>query len=192
MGLAGDYVCLGLAHTGLNRNFGRGFLISMRRNHICSMLETSEYHFLKDPLNLPVFDFEIKNVEGKLNIFDTLRKKFLILTPEEWVRQHIVRYLILHKQYPKSLFALEKGLKYNQIQKRFDILILDRAGQPFLLVECKAPDIRLSQHTAEQIAVYNKTLGARFLAISNGKTHLCLSFDEPTGTYCQLRDFPDF
>lgn len=131
-------------------------------------------------------------MDGKLTVFDSLRKKFLILTPEEWVRQHIVHYLITYKQYPKSLFSLEKGLKYNQIQKRFDILVLDREGLPFLLVECKAPSIKLSQKTAEQIAVYNKTIGARFLAISNGMQHICLSFDVLTETYTQLRDFPDF
>src|SRR5690606_31049626 len=100
-------------------------------------------------------------------------------------------YLVHHKQYPKSLFSLERGLKYNHIQKRFDILILDRAGEPFLLVECKAPDIKLSQNTAEQIAVYNKTLGAKYLAISNEKTHLCLSFDVVTWVYCQHWVVPD-
>lgn len=152
----------------------------------------SGYRFLNDPLNLPVCNLQIQDEEGKLSVFDPLRKKFLILTPEEWVRQHIINYLITHKQYPKSLFSLEKGLKYNQIQKRFDILVLDRKGQPFLLVECKAPEIKLSQKTAEQIAVYNKTIGARFLAISNGLQHLCMEYDDSAGTYKQLRNFPDF
>jgi hypothetical protein len=155
------------------------------------MIENS-YRFLKDPLNLPVCHLQIQDEEGKLSVFDSLRKKFLVLTPEEWVRQHIIHYLVSHRKYPKSLFALEKGLKYNQIQKRFDILILDRRGQPFLLVECKAPEITLSQKTAEQIAVYNKTIGAKFLAISNGMQHICMEYDESVGTYNQLRDFPDF
>lgn len=156
------------------------------------MIESSSYRFLKDPLNLPVCNLQIKDEEGKLSVFDSLRKKFLILTPEEWVRQHIIHYLIVHKQYPRSLFALEKGLKYNQIQKRFDILILDRKGQPFLLVECKAPEVKLSQTTAEQIAMYNKTIGARFLAISNGIQHLSMEYHQAGGTYTQLRDFPVF
>lgn len=152
----------------------------------------SAYRFLKDPLNLPVCDLQIQDEAGKLTVFDSLRKKFLVLTPEEWVRQHIIHYLISHKHYPRSLFALERGLKYNERQKRFDILVLDRGGSPFLLVECKAPDIKLSQKTAEQIAVYNKSIGARFLAISNGMQHLSLEYDKAAGTYKQLRDFPDF
>lgn len=155
------------------------------------MIENN-YIFLKEPLNLPSCKFQIKDKEGKLSIFDALRKKFLILTPEEWVRQHVIYYLISHKQYPKSLFSLEKGIKYNQIQKRFDILILDRKGKPFLLVECKAPDIKLSQKTAEQIAVYNQSIGAKFLAISNGKQHICLKYEAASGNYRQLREFPEF
>src|SRR5690554_2316034 len=149
------------------------------------------YTFLKKPLNLPSGDFRITDIEGKLNIFDPLRKKFLILTPEEWVRQHVIHYLIHYRDYPKSLFSLEKGMKYNQIQKRFDILVLDRTGAPFLLVECKAPDVRLSQQTAEQIAVYNKIIKARYLSISNGVQHICLATD-PLGSYVQLREFPRF
>lgn len=152
----------------------------------------SAYRFLKDPLNLPVCDLQIQDEAGKLTVFDSLRKKFLVLTPEEWVRQHIIHYLISHKHYPRSLFALERGLKYNERQKRFDILVLDRGGSPFLLVECKAPEIKLSQKTAEQIAVYNKSIGARFLAISNGMQHLSLEYDKAAGIYKQLRDFPDF
>lgn len=150
------------------------------------------YFFLKEPLNLPSHSFQIKEEEGKLSIFDALRKKFLILTPEEWVRQHVIHYLVSFKHYPKSLFSLEKGVKYNQLQKRFDILILDREGSPFLLVECKAPEVKLSQKTAEQIAVYNKTIRAKYLAISNGKQHICLEFVATLDSYRQLRFFPDF
>ena len=155
------------------------------------MLENS-YPYLKEPLNLPAYEYQLKDEMGKLSIFDPLRKKFLILTPEEWVRQHLIHYLITYKKYPKSLFTLEKGLRYNQLLKRFDILILDRAGKPFLLVECKAPEIKLSQKTAEQIGVYNQTIGSKFLAISNGKQHICLSFDLDSGSYIQLREFPPY
>lgn len=152
----------------------------------------NRYRFLKAPLNLPECQLQIQDAEGKLSVFDSLRKKFLVLTPEEWVRQHIIHYLIIHRQYPKSLFSLEKGVKYNRIQKRFDVLVLDRDGRPFLLIECKAPTVGLSQKTAEQIAVYNKSIGARFLALSNGMQHLCMEYDGTTGTYKQLRDFPSF
>jgi len=150
------------------------------------------YVFLEEPLNLPPYDYQIKDEEGKLSIFDPLRKKFLILTPEEWVRQHLINYLIFYKKYPKSLFSMEKGIKYNLLLKRFDILILDREASPFLLVECKAPTIKLSQKTAEQIAVYNKSIGARYLAISNGLQHICLELDQVSGTYTQFREFPEF
>lgn len=152
----------------------------------------NSYPFLKESLNLPKYDFQMKDVEGKLSIFDPLRKKFLILTPEEWVRQHIINYLIIYKKYPKGLFSLEKAIQYNQIFKRFDILIWDRDAKPFLLVECKAPDIKLSQKTAEQIGVYNKTVGSKYLAISNGKQHICLEFEMDSGCYRQLREFPEF
>lgn len=155
------------------------------------MLENT-YSFLQEPLNLPTYDYQVKDVMGKLSIFDPLRKKYLILTPEEWVRQHLINYLVTYKKYPKSLFSLEKGLRYNQLLKRFDILILDRRGKPFLLVECKAPEIKLSQKTAEQIGVYNQTIGSKFLAISNGKHHICLEFDLDSGSYRQLGEFPSF
>lgn len=155
------------------------------------MMLTNRYTFLNDPLNLPRGDFRITDSEGRLSIFDPLRKKFLILTPEEWVRQHVIHYLIHYRDYPRSLFSLEKGIKYNQIQKRFDILVLDRMGASFLLVECKAPEVKLSQQTAEQIAVYNKIVKARYIAISNGHQHICLATDS-AGNYVQIREFPFF
>ncbi|GAB3646729.1 type I restriction enzyme HsdR N-terminal domain-containing protein [Echinicola sediminis] len=152
----------------------------------------SDYPFLQTALNLPKTEFQLENAQGKLTIYDSLRKKFLVLTPEEWVRQHIVYYLIEFKQYPKSLFALEKGVKYNRLNKRFDILVLNREGKPFLLVECKAPEVKLNQRVVEQVCVYNKTLGAKYMAISNGIQHICLEYDEETQAYRQLRGFPDF
>ncbi|QDH77625.1 type I restriction enzyme HsdR N-terminal domain-containing protein [Echinicola soli] len=155
-------------------------------------MTAADYPFLNTPLNLPTTDFQLTAESGKLTIFDALRKKFLILTPEEWVRQHIIYYLIAFKQYPKSLFALEKGLEYNRLKKRFDILVLDRAGQPFLLVECKAPEVKLSQKVVEQVCMYNKTIQAQYMAISNGMQHICLQFDTGSGAYKQIREFPAF
>lgn len=86
---------------------------------------------------------------------------------------------------------MEKGIKYNQIQKRFDIMVLDRVGAPFLLVECKAPEVKLSQQTAEQIAVYNKIVKAKYISISNGLQHICLATDS-SGSYVQIREFPRY
>lgn len=143
-------------------------------------------------LNFPEFEFKIQESEGKLSIFDSLRKKYLILTPEEWVRQHMISFLVLHRNYPKGLFSLEKEVIYNSLQKRFDILILDRAGSPFLLIECKAPEVSLSKKTVEQVAVYNKTLGASFMGISNGRQHLFLKYNPEVKNYDQISDLPQF
>lgn len=148
--------------------------------------------FMNESLNFPQFEFEFSERNGKLSIFDSLRKKFLILTPEEWIRQHMIQFLVHFKKYPKSLFALEKGLKYNSVQKRFDILVLDRTGKPFLLIECKSSDVKLSQKTAEQIAVYNKSIGAPFIGVSNGRQHLFLALTEKGTKYIQLNELPQF
>ncbi|WP_194777295.1 type I restriction enzyme HsdR N-terminal domain-containing protein [Pararhodonellum marinum] len=150
-----------------------------------------KHAYLKVPLNLPQAPVKLEHREGKLSIFDTLRKKFLILTPEEWVRQHIIHFLIEFKKYPRGLFALEKGLKYNQMQKRFDVLVLDRSGFPFLLVECKAPQVKLTQKTVEQVALYNKTLLAQYICISNGNQHFLLKKEPDGQAYLQINSFPD-
>jgi len=152
----------------------------------------NKFPFLETALNLPTADFHIKEVAGKLSIFDALRKKFLILTPEEWVRQHIIFYLVNHKGYPKTLISLERGLKYNTLQKRFDLLVMDRSGNPFMLVECKAPEVKLTQLTVEQVSIYNKTIGAPYMVITNGKQHICMVMNRADGKYCQLSSFPDF
>ncbi len=148
--------------------------------------------YMKDRLNFPEFEFKVQEREGKLSIFDSLRKKYLIVTPEEWVRQHMIRYLIEYHQYPRSLFSLEKGLFYNKLQKRTDILVHDRKGSPFLLIECKAPDIKLSQKTVEQVAVYNTQIKANYIGITNGKSHLFLELSEAGDAYTQLQTVPQF
>ncbi|KEO74841.1 type I restriction enzyme HsdR N-terminal domain-containing protein [Anditalea andensis] len=155
------------------------------------MLE-HKFPFLETALNLPTTDFQIKEIAGKLSIFDALRKKFLILTPEEWVRQHIIFYLVSYKNYPKSLITLERGVKYNTLHKRFDLLVMDRLGNPFLLVECKAPEIKLTQLTVEQVSIYNKTIGAPYMVITNGKQHICMGKDPISDQITQLNSFPDF
>ena len=152
-----------------------------------------KYAFLYETLQLPSCEFKFKEAEdGKLCIFDSLRKKYLILTPEEWVRQHIVQMLIHHYQYPKSLFSLERGVKYNHMKKRFDVLILDRKGNPFFLIECKAPDIVLSQNTIEQVCLYNKSIEAPHMGISNGKQHILMQFDAREAKYVQTFTWPAF
>jgi hypothetical protein len=144
------------------------------------------------PLNLPSHDFKIKKSEGKVWIFDGVRKKFVVLTPEEWVRQHFIHFLIDRQFYPKSLFRIESGLSYNKLQKRSDILLYDRKGKPWLLVECKSPSIKLTQKAFNQVAIYNMTIGAKYLAVTNGMVHYCYIAPQPGAEGKFLDDFPEF
>lgn len=116
----------------------------------------------------------------------------MVLTPEEWVRQHFVHYLIYQLKYPRSLFRIEGSLTYNRLQKRSDILIHDRVGKPWMLVECKSPTIKLTQKAFNQIAVYNMTIGAKYLAVTNGMVHFCCEAGGPGSEVFFLQDFPAF
>lgn len=143
-------------------------------------------------MNLPPLNLPLKKEEGKISIFDIIRKKYIILTPEEWVRQHFVHYLINDLKYPKSLFRLEGSLTYNKMQKRSDILIRDREGKPWMLIECKSPVIKLTQKAFNQIAVYNMTIGARYLAVTNGMIHYCFEAAKTGEDVKYLNEFPAF
>ena len=127
------------------------------------------------PLNFPVYELRTK-VEGKrILIFDSIRKKYITLTPEEWVRQHLINYLVIEKGYPASLISVEMPLKYAHLNKRSDILVNDCNGQPLMLIECKAPEIAISQKVFEQIAIYNLTIKAPYLMVTNGLQHYCMA-----------------
>ena len=141
-------------------------------------------------LNLPPIQPILLEKEGKMLIFDSLRKKYLFLSPEEWVRQHWISILINELNFPKGLVSLEKGLKYNQLQKRTDLVIWDNSMNPYLLVECKAPKIKLSQKTLEQACLYQKELQTKFLILSNGIHHISLSWNAEKQTFDKLEDFP--
>lgn len=134
-------------------------------------------------LNLPPISIEIKDLKGKYQIFDIIRKKYIILTPEEWVRQNFIHYLHQHHNYPKGLIKIEGGLRYNQLLKRSDILVHDHAGKPYLLIECKSYDVKLNQKAIEQAAVYNKMLQASFMMVTNGLSHYCFAYNKEQGTY---------
>ncbi|MEB2778577.1 type I restriction enzyme HsdR N-terminal domain-containing protein [Algoriphagus sp. D3-2-R+10] len=142
-------------------------------------------------LNLPHFDPQLLEKEGKMWIFDSLRKKQLVLTPEEWVRQHWINFLIFPLKFPKGLLALEKGLIYNKLIKRTDLVVWDKSGKPYLLIECKAPKVKLTQKTIEQACMYHKELKTPFLIISNGIQHICLSFDHVSQQFTQEKNFPE-
>lgn len=142
-------------------------------------------------LNLPHFEPQLLDKDGKFWIFDSLRKKQLVLTPEEWVRQHWINFLITQLKFPKGLFALEKGLVYNKLLKRTDLVVWDKNGNPYLLIECKAPKVKLTQKTIEQACMYHKELKTPFLLISNGIQHICLSFDSVAEKFTQEKSFPE-
>jgi len=142
-------------------------------------------------LNLPTFKYKVKKQQGKPFIWDEIRKKYIQITPEEWVRQHFIHYLI-SEGYSKPLISVEAGLKYNQRQKRSDILVFDLAGQPFLLVECKAPQIALTQAVLEQAIFYNQVIKAPYIALSNGLQHLYCHLNPATQQIAWLEKLPPF
>lgn len=143
-------------------------------------------------LNLPPFDFKLKNSENKVFIFDVIRKKYIQLTPEEWVRQHWVHHFINQKGYPKSLISVEKQLLVNNLKKRTDIVIYNKLGNAHLIVECKAPSVKITQSVFDQIARYNLSLQAKYLVLSNGLNHLFAAFDSQTKSVSQIKDIPKY
>lgn len=143
-------------------------------------------------LNLPEYPFRIKQESSAMYIFDEIRKKFLLLTPEEWVRQHLVQFLIRDKKYPRSLIKLEGGLKLNSLQKRSDILLFNSSGEKILLVECKAPSVKISQNTFDQIARYNFIHRVKWLLVSNGLQHFCCEIDFEKESYRFVEELPEY
>jgi len=143
-------------------------------------------------LDFPNYNFRFKNSENKVAIFDEIRKKFIILTPEEWVRQHVVHFLILEKKYPKSLINVEKSLKINGLTKRYDVVVYKNDGSILILVECKSTSIKISQTVFDQIARYNLTLNAEYLMVSNGLNHYYSKMDFENERYDFLKELPDY
>ncbi len=142
-------------------------------------------------LNLPEFPAKVKQADGgKVLIFDIIRKKYVQLTPEEWVRQNFIYYLINFLDYPKSLIKVESGLRYNRLLKRSDILVFNRDVEPLLLVECKSSELKITQDVLDQAAVYNRSLNARYLLVTNGIKHLCWKISEDGNRL--LEDIPRY
>ncbi|PIQ15602.1 MAG: restriction endonuclease subunit R [Flavobacteriales bacterium CG18_big_fil_WC_8_21_14_2_50_32_9] len=143
-------------------------------------------------LNLPDYPHKIKQENNKAYIFDFIRKKYLVLTPEEWVRQHFVHYLITLKKFPSSLIVIEKGLKLNEMQKRADVLVYNKNGNPLVLVECKAATVKITQETFNQIARYNMVFHVPYLIVTNGLQHYCCKIDFNNQSFAFLDDIPMF
>jgi len=141
-------------------------------------------------LNFPEYRFDFKKQEGKVMIFDIIRKKYVVLTPEEWVRQHLVSYLIHEKGFSRGLIRIETGLNYNERKKRADLVIYNRLGVPFLLAECKSSQINLNEETIFQLGIYQKTLQAKYLVVSNGQEHLCWQRRNPNEDFKLIDEIP--
>ncbi len=143
-------------------------------------------------LNFPSYSFRFKNSENKIAVFDEIRKKFILLTPEEWVRVNTVQYLIQDLNYPKSLINVEKQLRLGEMVKRYDIVVFNSQGEIDIIVECKAPSIGITQKTFDQIAQYNMKLKANFLMITNGMEHFFCLMDYEKEKYQFLKGLPHY
>jgi len=143
-------------------------------------------------LNLPSYEINIRERDGRQIIFDQLRRKFVALTPEEWVRQHFVHFLTTAKGYPLQLLANEVELRMGAKRLRCDTLLYNRDLTPRMIVEYKAPTIKIQQKTFDQISVYNLLLKVDYLIVSNGLQHYCCRMDYNHQSYCFLEDIPDF
>lgn len=143
-------------------------------------------------LNFPSYNFRIKNSENNTYIFDVIRKKFVVLQPEEWVRQNCIQFLINEKNFPVNLINVEKVVRINGLNKRYDIIAYNSDGSIFLIVECKAPKVKISQSAFDQIARYNLTLKASYLMVTNGLNHYFCTIDHNLGTYNFLKELPSY
>lgn len=143
-------------------------------------------------LNFPEYEFSIRNVAKKTQIFDQTRKRYYVLTPEEWVRQHLVEYLVHELGFPRSLLEIEKSLTLNKMLKRADLLVRDKSGNPIFLAECKAPDVKVTQKTFDQAGRYNMVFRVPYLLITNGVQHFCAQIDFNRNSYKFLREIPSY
>lgn len=141
-------------------------------------------------LNLPAIVPQLNRDGDQVFVFDVLRKKNIVLTPEEWVRQHWIHFLIKNQRFPKGLISMERGLVYNGLQKRTDLLVFDRQGLPYFLIECKAPEVEINQKVLSQAITYNQTLKCPFIGLSNGKKHVFMGYVEAEGIYLQQAALP--
>lgn len=143
-------------------------------------------------LNFPSYTFRIQTKGSKEVIFDPVRKRMVALTPEEWVRQHLIQLLVNEMHVPLHMIACERGLEVNRMQKRFDVVVFKPDGLPALLIECKAPHVAISEETFYQIAGYNLSLRVHYLFMTNGLNHICGKIDYTTGKLVFLEKIPDY
>lgn len=143
-------------------------------------------------LNLPKTQLKIMRDNGKMSVWDILRRKYVALTPEEWVRQHFVHYLVEHKGYPAAMLANEVSITLNTTTKRCDTVLYDHQVKPRMIIEYKAPTVALSQRVFDQISRYNIVMHVDYLIVSNGLQHYCCRMDYEHRTYQFLTSIPDY
>jgi hypothetical protein len=143
-------------------------------------------------LNFPLFEFKVRNQNNRQEIFDPARHKYVTLTPEEWVRQHVISFLLINKGYPISIIGVEKQLLLNKKTKRFDLVVYKRNANPLLLVECKAPGVEITEKTFDQAARYNMLLKADYFLITNGLEHYSCRIDYENKQYIFIEEIPDY
>lgn len=143
-------------------------------------------------LNLPKYNFKLSKKDNKVYIYDFIRKKKIFLTPEEWVRQHFIQFLINEQNYSKNLIAVEKEIKVNNLKKRFDILVFNNLGGHEIIVECKAPTVKINQSAFDQIARYNLRINATYLIVTNGLEHYYCKMDFKNKKYIFLEKCPEY
>jgi hypothetical protein len=141
-------------------------------------------------LNLPIAELRIRDNLGKQEVFDNIRKKYVVLTPEEWVRQHFIHYLAIDRNVPRSLIVVEASLQYHRMKKRCDILVYRRDGAPCLIVECKSTEVPVTQAIFDQVAMYNRELKVPYLAVTNGMVHFACHIDHASGKIVFLKEIP--
>jgi len=143
-------------------------------------------------LNLPSYDAKIRKKGDSFEIFDPLRRKYLLLTPEEWVRQHFVHYLITAKNYPASLIANEATLKLNSLTRRCDTVVYNTRLQPVMILEYKEPQVTITQNVFDQVARYNSVLRVKHIVVSNGMQHYCYRLNFEDQSYLFLTEIPEY
>jgi len=144
------------------------------------------------PLSFPTYDFRFRNDNGRTTVFDEIRRKFVVMTPEEWVRQHVVQFLMTDRGFPKSLINVEKMLRVNGLTRRYDVVVFNPDGSIRVLVECKAPEVAITQSVFDQIARYNLTMDAEFLMVTNGLSHYYCKLDYENSRYEFLPELPTY
>jgi len=145
-----------------------------------------------EKLNLPNYSFKIKSEPQRKVIFDGIRRKYVKLTPEEWVRQNFVQYLIQEKKCPQGLVAIEMSMNINGLARRSDVVVFNRQGKPQMIVECKASHIKITQDVFDQIARYNMKLRVEYLVVTNGVKHYCCKMNYQDQNYAFLQDIPNY